>query len=468
MQTTIKKYSELFFHDDYRWDGEYLCFEPYKNPKLKYVPIGDILIYSQYGISIKMNEEGDGTKIYRMNEISNMFCDRNVNKYAKISQHEINEFKLKDRDVIFNRTNSQTFVGRTGIFRVFSKEDYVFASYLIRIRPDYDQVLPEYLTAFLNTKYGIQDVKRRARISINQSNVNAEELKRVEIPILCWVLQKKIKDVFDNAFLLINKSEQIYRECDTLFLSELGLFNWKPKHQLTFVKNFSDARQAERMDAEYFQPKYDKMLYLIQKNAEYVKKICDIESFNRRGIQPRYFNDGEINVITSKHILEYTLDYGNFDKTIEQYWKNNKKAQVRKNDILIYTTGANIGRTSVYLENERCLASNHVNILRLNQENQIYVGAVLNSIIGRLQTEKLKSGAAQAELYPSDISNFIIPFVKKDIQNVISQCVIEGYQLKKQSKHLLEAAKRAVEIAIEEDEDTAMEWLNKEMEGIDA
>ena len=40
------------------------------------------------------------------------------------------------------------------------------------------------MTAFLNTKYGMLDVKRRARISINQSNVNAEELKRVEIPLV--------------------------------------------------------------------------------------------------------------------------------------------------------------------------------------------------------------------------------------------------------------------------------------------
>ncbi len=34
--------------------------------------------------------------------------------------------------------------------------------------------------------------------------------------------------------------------------------------------------------------------------------------------------------------------------------------------------------------------------------------------------------------------------------------------MRKRSKRLLESAKRAVEIAIEEDEQTAMEWLERE------
>ena len=203
MQYKIRRLSNLYLHPDHRWDSEYLCFEPYKNRNLNYVPIGSILSFSQYGVSIEMNEEGIGTKTYRMNEINNMFCQRNILKYAELSTDEIASYKLKDRDILFNRTNSQPLVGRTGIFRKFSEEDIVFASYLVRINPDSTIVTPEYLTAFLNTKYGALDVKRRARISIGQSNVNAEELKRVEIPLLCDTLQTQITLTFDKAFHLI-------------------------------------------------------------------------------------------------------------------------------------------------------------------------------------------------------------------------------------------------------------------------
>ena len=133
MKSSSVLYSKLRKHEDWRWDSEFLCDEPYHNKKLTYKPVGDILTLSQYGISIDMNDVDDGCKIYRMNEISDMFCDREINKYAQITPGQISKFKLKDNDVLFNRTNSLDFVGRTGIFKKFSEENLVFASYLIPV-----------------------------------------------------------------------------------------------------------------------------------------------------------------------------------------------------------------------------------------------------------------------------------------------------------------------------------------------
>lgn len=131
---------------------------------------------------------------------------------------------------------------------------------------------------------------------------------------------------------------------------------------------------------------------------------------------------------------------------------------------MIYTTGANIGRTNVYLNDEKALASNHVNILRLKEENQVYVGFVINSLIGRLQTEKLSAGSAQAELYPKDIGNFIIPFIAEDKQQeVINQYILSLDQQNK-SKQLLEIAKTVVERAIEQNEERATIWMNQQLE----
>ena len=48
-----------------------------------------------------MNEEGIGTKIYRMDEMSNMLCDRHVSKYAQLDGVQLSAYKLRDRDVLF-------------------------------------------------------------------------------------------------------------------------------------------------------------------------------------------------------------------------------------------------------------------------------------------------------------------------------------------------------------------------------
>ena len=71
-------------------------------------------------------------------------------------------------------------------------QDKVFASYLVRFNTDKNTILPEYLTVFLNTKYGLLDIRRRSRPSINQTNVNPEEVKEILIPILSMELQERV------------------------------------------------------------------------------------------------------------------------------------------------------------------------------------------------------------------------------------------------------------------------------------
>jgi len=169
-----------------------------------------------------------------------------------------------------------------------------------------------------------------------------------------------------------------------------------------------------------------------------------------------------LNVINSRHILERELDYKNFGQTHSESWNTQEKARVYRNDILTYTTGANIGRTQVYLSDEKALASNHVNILRIENENPVYVAFVLNSKIGRLQTEQLSAGSAQQELYPKDIDNFYIPFINKNAQTQIANLVQQSFTLKAESERLLATAKRAVEIAIETDEATALAFISEQ------
>lgn len=168
-----------------------------------------------------------------------------------------------------------------------------------------------------------------------------------------------------------------------------------------------------------------------------------------------------LKVINSQHILETHLDYDNFELTQAKFWEIEKESRVFKNDILIYTTGANIGRANVYLQEEKALASNHANILRVKDENPIYVGFVLDSIVGRMQTEKMKTGSAQAEIYPSAFNQFVIPFIDKKKQEQIAELYVQSYELIRKSKRLIAKAKQAVEIAIDQNEEKAILFLNK-------
>ena len=450
MQFKTRKLSYLSLHPDFRWDSQYLSCEPYKNKNLKYVPIGNTLTSSQYGVSIEMNENNIGTKIYRMNEINNMLCDRNILKYAKLNDNQIAAFKLKDRDVLFNRTNSKEFVGRTGIFKKFSDEDIVFASYLVRINPYPEVVTPEYLTTFLNTKYGIIDIKRRARHSINQSNVNLEEVKRIEIPLLCNRLQHVVTLSFNKAFDSIQASEMVYDQAQTLLLAELGLKDWQPEHELTFVKKFSATERAERIDADYFQPKYAEIVNAIKSYAggwDILRNQARIKDTNFNPDAETEYKYIELaNIGNSGEITNCMVEQG-----------GNLPTRARRKgaagDVIVSSIEGSLESIALITEEyDNALCSTGFHVVQSDMLNSKVLLVLLKSIVGQLQLKKGCSGTILTAVNKAEFSKIAVPEIKADKQSEIEQKVIESFKGRKRAKDLLEHAKRAVEIAIEQDE----------------
>ena len=267
LKISVLKMSEVKENKDFRIDDAFHTIKIFRNPNLEYKNIGNCLLNSQYGISINMNEDKIGVPIYRMNEIENMICKSEVSKYAEITNEEFNTFKLNDGDVLFNRTNSYEFVGRTGIFYKQDK-DFVFASYLVRLVVDKKIILPEYLTVFLNTKIGQNEIKRRARQSINQTNVNPEEVKQIKIPLFPLSFQQEIEEMVKTSHACLEQSKDLYRQAEVLLYRELGL---DPENPLASIETHSGSLNISvrplsqslnatgRLDSEYYPQKYDEI-----------------------------------------------------------------------------------------------------------------------------------------------------------------------------------------------------------------
>jgi len=79
----------------------------------------------------------------------------------------------------------------------------------------------------------------------------------------------------------------------------------------------------------------------------------------------------------------------------------------------------------------------------------LYWALFLNSILGQIQVERFVSGSAQVELYPSDISKFVIWAAPNKTQQKIAFLVQQSHEARRKAKGLLEEAKRKVEEEIE-------------------
>ena len=383
-----------------------------------------------------------GIPFIRISNLKNMMLDENEMVFISEFDNDVNKkTELRYGDIIL----SKTAIPAASIVSVpvcNSSQDTV----VIKLK-DNSCLDSFFVVVFLNSKYGLEQMRKRFTGNI-QSHLNLDECKtKILIPIFPDTFQSKIESIVKSAHAKLEESKSLYSQAEDLLLNELGLKDWRPKNTLHTTKKFSDFAQSGRLDAEYYQPKYDDLFERLQKVD--CKTIKEIQIINYRGFQPEYVENGKIDVINSKHILEDGLDYENFEKTDEVSFNNAVRAQVKYGDILTYTTGANIGRTQVYLSEKKAMASNHVNMLRVKDVNPIYLALVLNSKIGRMQTEKSSTGSAQVELYPDDLASFIIPILPEQIQTKIASLIQQSFECKAQSKQLLEDAKRMVEAEIE-------------------
>lgn len=398
-------------------------------------------------MSISDNFVDDGVPYYRGGDIYNVFIETTPSplRIPKpiYDMPTMQRSHLQKGDVLMSIVGA--IIGNVSL--VTTNNPATCSCKLAIIRPNQNEILPEYLGMYLMSKYGQQQIQKFRRGS-GQTGLILEDFDQLLIPNIDLSIQKDISEIVNRSYESLIKGRQLYVSVENFLLECIGMKDFKQSSEAVSVKRFSDFASSGRLDAEYYHIKYDNLEEKI-KSVSY-KTVADLQTFNARGVQPDYIPDGNISVVNSKHILENGLDYDNFEKTSSEFLKQNERAVIRKNDILVYTTGANVGRTQPYLLSDIAIASNHVNILRLDGVNPIYAALVLNSKVGRLQTEKACTGSAQAELYPSDLEKFLIPILPKDKQELIAEKVKQSFAFRTESKELLEIAKHKVEDVIYE------------------
>ena len=101
-------------------------------------------------------------------------------KHIESDDADLDRYRLLKGDLLFNRTNSRELVGKCEAFG--EDGDWVFASYLIRVRLDTQRAVPGFVSAFLNSPAGRIQIDQVSRQVAGMSNVNAEELRDLRDP----------------------------------------------------------------------------------------------------------------------------------------------------------------------------------------------------------------------------------------------------------------------------------------------
>ncbi|EAK4484212.1 restriction endonuclease subunit S [Campylobacter jejuni] len=460
LEVSVLKLSEVKKNIDFRIDDSFWTMKLIYNNKLNYKKIGECLLKSQYGISINMNEEGDGVPIYRMNDIDNMLCNFEVKKYALIDKNELQTFRLNYGDVLFNRTNSYEFVGRTGIF-YNNRENFVFASYLVRLVCNKEILLPEYLTVFLNTHIGKKEIRRRARPSINQTNVNPEELKEIKIPIFPMEFQLEIQNLVKDSHKALEESKELYKKAEETLYLELGLDPKNPLQSLLDSKidhsmkslNISIRTLKEsflktgRLDSEYYQSKYEDIEKFIKSYPNGYDSFSSIINNKDTNFTPK--NNENYSYIELANIG----NNGNISEPISDLGKNlptRARRIVSKGDVIISSIEGSLSSCALITQEfDKHLVSTGFFVLNSKLLNGETLLVMFKSQIFQEYLKKFPSGTILCAINKEELSKILIPKIDSTTQEKIAKYIQESFNLRKKSKQLLDNAKIKVEEQIQ-------------------
>ena len=178
--------------------------------------LGDFCESFEYGTSKKSSADGK-VPVLRMGNIKNGKLDFTDLVYSN-DEDEIKKYLLSKGDVLFNRTNSPEWVGKTAVF----EENFpaIFAGYIIRVNYDKKIINPYYLNYWLNSKETMEYGFSVMTSSVHQANISGTKLAEYKIPLPPLPEQKRIVKELDilseKVKALQNIYEQMLLDCEEL------------------------------------------------------------------------------------------------------------------------------------------------------------------------------------------------------------------------------------------------------------
>ena len=453
--------SEIYRHlriDAEFYKPEYLHIAALLESKTNIFPLRKYCNYIKKGI-FDISPElyvDNGIPLIRTSEIKDPLITFSTTVFLQSRTHQENlKTEIKPDDIVVTKIGA--YIGDVALLpKKYSL--YNFSQNVTGLSIKKKSINSKYLFSFLYSKFGRSQLTRIIMLS-GQGKIELDDIRDISIYQATNFFQSKVAKVIEISQQSISKSEAKFTEAQNILLSELCLTNWQPKHQLSFVRNFSEAKEAGRMDAEYFQPKYSEL-------EASIKNYYGGYSFIKDEFKQRK-NSFKINEEKTYQYVEIgSVNISNGEITPDEVTGKdlpaNAKRIIKKGDIIISKVRTYRGAITI-VEDNGYVASGAFTILtekgKINKETLL---SFLHSKPILAWSLQPNTGTSYPVITDDDILNMPVPILPPAIQDEIRQKITESFSLRRQSKHLLECAKRAVELAIEQDEQTAIDWLERE------
>ena len=166
---------------------------------------------------------------------------------------------LNQNDIVITKVGSPCYAS------IIYEHDVVALSRTVMGLKNVRDINPFYLLIFLRSKYGFLQLLRARELTI-QYQLTLERVKRILVFIPDTNFQHSIEIIVKDSIDKLKQSQSLYSEAEEILLTELGLKNWQPGSKAVNIKTLKESfLRTGRLDAEYYQPKYDETEAFITK-----------------------------------------------------------------------------------------------------------------------------------------------------------------------------------------------------------
>ena len=417
-----------------------------------------------YGTSKKSNFSGK-VAVLRMGNLQDGEIDYSDLVYSS-DEEDIEKYYLLENDLLFNRTNSAEWVGKTSIYR--GDTPAIYAGYLIRIRTP---LCGEYLNAVMNSVYAKNYCIRVKTDAVNQSNINAQKLGTFLVPVAPIKEQHRIVTSFKRTFEFTQCIQSGKKELSALIQSaKAKILDLAIRGQLVpqdpadepasvLLDRIRTEKEELIRQGKIKRDKKESVIFRGEDNSYYEKMGTEVRCINseipfgipdtwewvrlenccskeiRRGKSPKYAERSGTLVFAQKCNTKYNgidvrqalfLDEATLNKySADEYMQDG--------DVVVNSTGTGtLGRVGFYRMADNCLGlpivpDSHVTVVRgFSSIQAFYLYAFMKASQSKLE-KKGEGSTNQKELKSLTLKEMLVPVPPRTEQERIAAAITAAF-----------------------------------------
>jgi len=257
-------------------------------------------------------------------------------------------------------------------------------------------------------------------------------------------------------------SEALYEHAENILLEELNFGNFKLPNETKNIRKFQDSfLTSNRLDAEYYQPKYEaykKLVYDYPNGFQTVKAACNLKDRNfipTRNSTYKYVELSDIG--KGGQILSSTVAEGS-------ELPSRARRKINTNDVVVSSIEGSLESCAlVSNEYDNSICSTGFYVLSSAIINSETLLLLFKSVIFQNILKQHCSGTILTAINKFEFLSMPLPIIKIEIQKKLASIVKESFLLRKESDRLVELAKKSIELAIEKGEGVASEFVKSKL-----